>query len=142
MIAVPEKLLTFEEFLDWLPENDRRYELIEGVIVEMKPTGSHARVASLIGAKLFEQMIKMQKPWFIPMPAAFVKPDANRAGYQPDVLILDDETVKNAPLWADSSTICRGESAKLVVEVRCSVPEVIPNPSSFPGQSGDPGSGH
>ncbi len=33
--AIP-KLITFEEFVDWLPENRRvRYELHKGEIVEM-----------------------------------------------------------------------------------------------------------
>lgn len=117
MIAVQDKLLSFEEFLEWLPENDRRYELIEGVIVELKPTGPHARVAGLIGAKMFEQIMRMQKPWFIPLPVAFVKPDLARAGYQPDILVLDDETLNEDPAWESSSTITRGESARVVVEV-------------------------
>lgn len=117
MIALQERLLTFEEFLEWLPENDRRYELIEGAIAEVKPTGPHAKVAGFIGAKLFEQIIRQQKPWFIPLPVAFIKPDAERAGYQPDILILDNEKINADPLWNSSSTISLGESAKLVVEV-------------------------
>jgi Uma2 family endonuclease len=33
------KPLTLEEFLAWYPEDGRRYELIEGEIVEMRPVG-------------------------------------------------------------------------------------------------------
>ena len=37
------KLFTFDEFIEWYPENLQvRYELHNGVIVEMpKPTGTH-----------------------------------------------------------------------------------------------------
>jgi Uma2 family endonuclease len=37
---------TFEEFLEWYPEGRGRYELIDGVVVEMNPTGDHEEVVS------------------------------------------------------------------------------------------------
>ncbi|WP_309242611.1 hypothetical protein [Limnofasciculus baicalensis] len=37
MIQTLPKLLTFDEFIDWLPEN-MRYELHDGLIVEIQPT--------------------------------------------------------------------------------------------------------
>lgn len=39
MTQALSKPLTFEEFLEWYPEDGRRYELIEGEIVEMPPGG-------------------------------------------------------------------------------------------------------
>lgn len=33
--------MSFEAFLEWYPDNGRRYELIEGCVVEMLPTGPH-----------------------------------------------------------------------------------------------------
>lgn len=40
MVAPQTKPISFEEFLEWYPDDDKRYELIEGVILEMLPTGS------------------------------------------------------------------------------------------------------
>lgn len=40
--ALP-KLITFAEFLEWKPEVGR-YELRNGVIFEMQPTGEHEEV--------------------------------------------------------------------------------------------------
>ena len=40
MIQTISKLITFDEFLEWKPENGR-YELRNGVIVEMQTTGKH-----------------------------------------------------------------------------------------------------
>ena len=39
--------VTFEEFLEWKPENSR-YELHKGVIVEMQPTGEHELVRAFL----------------------------------------------------------------------------------------------
>ena len=46
MARVLPTLLTFEEFLAWYPEDGRRYELIEGEIVEMRPVGQHELIAT------------------------------------------------------------------------------------------------
>ena len=44
------KLYTFDEFIEWYPENSgKRYELHNGIIFEMpKPTGTHSDVAGFI----------------------------------------------------------------------------------------------
>ncbi len=44
------KLYTFDEFIEWYPENSpRRYELHNGVIIEMPPaTGDHADIISFL----------------------------------------------------------------------------------------------
>jgi Uma2 family endonuclease len=50
MTIITSKLLTFEEFIDWLPENTgKRYELHDGIIVEMsQPTGKHEKVTGFL----------------------------------------------------------------------------------------------
>ena len=47
MIQTITELVTFDEFIDWYPENsEHRYELLNGEIVEMpKATGKHSKVA-------------------------------------------------------------------------------------------------
>ncbi|AFY46085.1 hypothetical protein Nos7524_0163 [Nostoc sp. PCC 7524] len=51
--AIP-KPVTFEEFVDWLPENTAvRYELHNGSIVEMaQPIGEHEEVKGFLTIKL------------------------------------------------------------------------------------------
>ena len=48
------KPVTFDEFIDWYPENsENRYELHNGAIVEMpKATGEHSEVAGDLCLKL------------------------------------------------------------------------------------------
>ena len=36
--------MTLEEFLDWYPDGYGRFELHDGVVAEMQPTGPHERV--------------------------------------------------------------------------------------------------
>ena len=52
MVAPQTKPISFEEFLFQYPEDDKRYELIEGVIVEMLPTGSHEDISGFLVAEL------------------------------------------------------------------------------------------
>lgn len=47
MIQAIPKHVTFDEFIGWYPE-DGRYELIDGQVVEMQPTGKHEEVTELI----------------------------------------------------------------------------------------------
>ncbi|MEO1069117.1 MAG: hypothetical protein AAFW95_08335 [Cyanobacteria bacterium J06638_6] len=45
MVQAASQLMSFQEFLAWKPETGR-FELHDGVIVAMQPTGPHVREAS------------------------------------------------------------------------------------------------
>lgn len=116
MIQSVPKLLTFEEFLEWYPDGRGRYELREGVIVEMNPTGDHEEVAAFLNRKLNVELERQSLRYFIPR-TYLVKPPSIPSGYQPDVIVLDKDAVQDEPLWKKSSTISQGKSVKLAVEV-------------------------
>src|SRR5262245_7460500 len=113
--ALP-KLLTFEEFLEWYPEDGRRYELIEGEIVEVRPVGQHEFIASFIDAELTLEIRRLQLPYFSSRNT-LVKPDRPGSADLPDVIVLDREILGADPYWEQFSTISVGRSARLVVEV-------------------------
>ena len=46
-----------------------------------------------------------------------MKPFTDRAGYIPEVTVLDEQAVKNDLLWEKRSSITIGKSARLVIEV-------------------------
>ncbi|NQE36447.1 hypothetical protein E5S67_04212 [Microcoleus sp. IPMA8] len=54
MIQIIPVLVTFDEFIDWYPENsEHHYELHNGEIVEMpKATGKHSKVAGFTALKV------------------------------------------------------------------------------------------
>ncbi|MEH2440479.1 Uma2 family endonuclease [Nostoc sp.] len=115
--AIP-KLVTFEEFVDWLPENRRvRYELHKGEIVEMaQPVGEHEEVKSFLGVEIPVEIKRLGLPYGIPNQV-IVRPPEKDSGYFPDVLVLNRANLENEPLWKKKSTLSLGASIPLVIEV-------------------------
>jgi Uma2 family endonuclease len=64
--AIP-KQVTFEEFVDWLPENSEvRYELHNGDIVEMaQPVGEHEEVKSFLRVEIPVEIKRLGLPYGI-----------------------------------------------------------------------------
>ncbi|NMG19846.1 Uma2 family endonuclease [Brasilonema bromeliae] len=112
------KQVTFDEFIAWYPENpQRRYELHDGVIVEMAPpTGDHEEVVGFLATKLTLEYSRLNLPYFIPK-TTFIKPIEGKSAYSPDVLLLNRPNLINEPLWKKESTISDAASVPLVVEV-------------------------
>ncbi|ABA21952.1 Protein of unknown function DUF820 [Trichormus variabilis ATCC 29413] len=115
--AIP-KLVTFEEFVDRLPENSGiRYELHNGSIVEMaQPVGDHEEVKGFIAKKVTVEFARLDLPFIIPNQV-IVRPLEKDSGYFPDVLVLNQTNLINEPLWKKTSTISLGASIPLVIEI-------------------------
>ncbi|MCP2730587.1 Uma2 family endonuclease [Limnofasciculus baicalensis] len=115
--ALPKtKLVTFEEFAQWKPE-ERRYELHDGVIVEMsQPLGGHEEVKGLLTTELAFEYRRLNLPYFIPNQA-LVKPPERESGYLPDILLLNRPNLVNESLWKKESTVTQAASVPLVIEV-------------------------
>jgi len=114
--ALPQ-LMTLDAFLDWYPDGEGRYELIDGFIVEMQPTGQHGKISGFIAARFNLELERSQLPYFIPRDCVVKPVETNRAGYQPDVIVLDEAALVDEPLWEARSTITKGRSVRLIVEV-------------------------
>lgn len=117
MTQAIQRQLTFDEFIAWYPENsDTRYELHNGVIVEMpKPTGTHSDVAGFVSGILFAEILRCQLPYSIPKECV-VK--VENSSYEPDVIVLDKQQVANHETrWKKESIITLGSSVPLIVEV-------------------------
>ncbi|MBE9036819.1 Uma2 family endonuclease [aff. Roholtiella sp. LEGE 12411] len=117
MAQALHKIVTFEEFVGWYPDTQRRYELHDGVIVEMPPpTGDHEGIIGFLVEEIVMEYKRLKLPYFIPK-TAFVKPLEGESAYSPDVLLLNRPNLGNEPLWKKSSTVSQGASIALVVEV-------------------------
>ncbi len=112
------KLVTFEEFVDRLPENSGiRYELHNGEIIEMaQPVGDHEEVKGFIARKVTVEFDRLDLPYVIPNQA-IVRPPEKDSGYFPDVLVLNRANLVNEQLWKKSSTLSLGASIPLVIEI-------------------------
>lgn len=114
--AIPD-LMTLDEFLDWYPDGYGRYELWNGVVIEMQPTGTHEQVGGFLGVKLGVEIDRLALPYIIPRQA-IVKPlDTDKSGYSPDVIVLDRAALSEEPLWKKRSTVTEGKSVRVVIEV-------------------------
>ncbi|MCG6134390.1 MAG: Uma2 family endonuclease [Nostoc sp. LLA-1] len=115
--AIPQpKLVTYAEFLEWKPEG-KRYELYDGVIVEMpQPSGEHEDIGGFLTLEVSTEIKRLNLPYTIPKQA-LVKPPESESAYLPDVLILNRANLANEPLWKKQSTIIQCASVPLVIEV-------------------------
>ncbi|MEQ9621111.1 Uma2 family endonuclease [Coleofasciculus chthonoplastes] len=119
MVQSLTKTVTFEEFIAWYPNTGKRYELHDGVIVEMpKPTGTHSNVTGFLIEELILTIVQMGKRgnWTIPRES-IVKSSNGKSGYDPDIIVLDQEALKLEPRWQKESIIENPQSVKLIVEV-------------------------
>jgi len=116
MLQTVAKSCTFEEFLEWYPDNGGRYELIDGAIVEMQPTGKHEEIAGFLATELSLEIRRQKLPYFIPR-SCIVKPQNTVTAYLPDVIVLECQALEAETLWEKASSITQGKSARLVVEV-------------------------
>ena len=114
--AVPQ-LMTLEEFLDWYPDGYGRYELWNGVVIEMQPTGTHEQVGGFLAVKLGVEIERLALPYIIPRQALIKPIDTDKSGYNPDVIVLDQLALNEEPRWKKRSTITQGKSVRVVIEV-------------------------
>ncbi len=115
MIAPQIEPISFEKFLEWYPDDGKRYELIEGIIVEMLTTGSHEDVSGFLVAELNVEIRQRKIPYSIPKNC-LLKPPTPRSGYLPDVAVINREQIQNELLWNKSSVIQEGQTVPLVIE--------------------------
>jgi Uma2 family endonuclease len=112
------KLVNFEEFVEWLPENSGvRYELHNGDIVEMaQPVGEHEEVISFLGIEIPFEIKRLGLPYGIPRQV-IVRPPEKDSGYCPDILVLNRANLANETLWKKQSILSLGASIPLIIEV-------------------------
>jgi Uma2 family endonuclease len=112
------KLLTFDEFMEWYPENSAvRYELHDGVIVEMPPaTGDHTDIISFLLEVILLAIQECKLPYRV-SASTFVKTPNKASAYIPDMLVINHDNLKNEPLWKKQSTLIYPESIPLIIEI-------------------------
>lgn len=111
------KQMTLDEFLDWYPEGKGRFELHDGAVIEMQATGTHEQVGGFLALKVGVQIECLALPYFLPRQGIIKAIDSDKSGYSPDVMVLDKSRIETEPMWKKRSTITKGETIRLVIEV-------------------------
>lgn len=114
--SLAQRPMSFEAFLDWYPDDGRRYELIEGGVVEVLPTGPHEDIGGFLTAELNFEIRRNQSPYSIPRNC-LIRPRVENSGYMPDVVVLNRERLPQETLWPKASVIQYGASVPLAIEV-------------------------
>jgi len=109
------KLLTVDEFINHYGDDDR-YELIDGELIDMEPTGPHEQVIAFLGRKLNVEIDLQDGSYFVPH-RCLIKLLGTATAFRPDVIVLDQTQLVNEPLWQDEPVITLGRSIKFVAEV-------------------------
>ena len=118
MIQSLPKVTTFDEFVEFLPENSGvRYELHNGNIVEMaQPVGDHEELKSFLGVEIPFEIKRLGLPYVIPNQV-IVRPEGKDCGYFPDVLVVNRANLPNEPRWKKESVLSQGASIPLAIEI-------------------------
>jgi Uma2 family endonuclease len=116
MTYTSSRLLTLEDFLTQYQDSPR-YELADGELIDMEPTGPHETVSGKLATQIGIAITALELPWFIPR-TCLIRPFAEAAtARRPDIVVLDETVLSNEPLWEQEPVITLGGSIKLVVEV-------------------------
>ncbi|HEY9628915.1 MAG TPA: Uma2 family endonuclease [Coleofasciculaceae cyanobacterium] len=108
--------VTFNEFIAQYGD-DYRYELADGELIDMEPTGPHETVSGKLAVQVGIAITNGKHPWFIPR-TCLIQPFADvSTARRPDIIVLDEPFLANEPRWQREPVITLGRSIKLVVEV-------------------------
>ena len=70
------KVVTYAEFVEWKPDG-RRYELHDGVIVEMpQPLGEHEDIGGFLTLEVSVEIKRLNLPYTIPKQALVKPPES------------------------------------------------------------------
>jgi Uma2 family endonuclease len=115
MTQTGSRLLTVNEFIDQYGD-DSRYELIDGELTDMEPTGPHEQVAAFALRKINVEIDRLDLPWFTPT-RCLIQLLSTATAFRPGIVVLDESSLANEPLWQNEPVISLGTSIKLVAEV-------------------------
>ncbi|MEM6437109.1 MAG: Uma2 family endonuclease [Cyanobacteria bacterium P01_D01_bin.115] len=114
MIQVNPKLLTVDAFIAQYGDQDQ-YELIDGELIDVEPTGLHEQVIGFISRKLNVEIDRLNLPYVIPHRCLIRTSDDT--AFRPDVIVLDRTQLIHEPLWQSQPVITSGAAVKLIAEV-------------------------
>ncbi|MDG2992086.1 Uma2 family endonuclease [Candidatus Synechococcus calcipolaris G9] len=116
MTYVSTTTLSFDEFIAQYGDDDR-YELADGELTDMEPTGPHETVSGKLAVHIGIAITNGKHPWFMPR-TCLIQPLAEVAtARRPDIIVLDEPFLVHEPRWQQEPVITLGRSIKLVVEV-------------------------
>ncbi|MEG4345623.1 Uma2 family endonuclease [Microcoleus sp. A003_D6] len=113
---IQHKPLSFDEFIARYG-GDNRYELIDGEVFDLEPTGPHEEVAAFITTKICVQIDGTGLPWFVLQRGLLRPSNIGMTAFRPDVAVVDRDELTKELFWSEESILTLGSSIKFVAEV-------------------------
>jgi len=113
---IQQQLLSFSDFIIRYGDSNR-YELIDGEVFDLEPTGYHEEVAAFITTKVCAQIDAIALNWFVLQRGLLRPSNLGMTAFRPDVMVVDRNELAKELLWHDQSILTLGSSIKFVVEV-------------------------
>ncbi|MEG4116878.1 Uma2 family endonuclease [Microcoleus sp. N9_B4] len=113
---IQQKPLSFDEFIARYG-GDNHYELIDGEVFDLEPTGPHEEVAAFITTKICVQIDGTGLPWFVLQRGLLRPSNIGMTAFRPDVAVVDRDELTKELFWSDESILTLGSSIKFVAEV-------------------------
>ncbi|MEM8805992.1 MAG: Uma2 family endonuclease [Cyanobacteria bacterium P01_G01_bin.38] len=115
MVYTSSKSISFADFIAQYGD-DPRYDLIDGELRELEPTGPHESKAGKISGRLYAEILRLGLSWTIPKTCLIKPPATEATAFRPDVIVLDEAAPGTEPLWQRESIITSGNAIRLIVE--------------------------
>lgn len=113
---IQQQLLSFGDFIARYGDSNR-YELIDGEVFDLEPTGYHEEVSAFITTKVCAQIDAIGLNWFVLQRGLLRPSNLGMTAFRPDVMVIDRNELAKELLWYDQSILTLGSSIKFVVEV-------------------------
>ena len=111
----PKQILSFEQFVKQLPDEEGRYELVNGEIVRILPIRLHETIAEFLSDAFKDEVKRLKLNYWVSgrIVVRTLTPNGKEQGRNPDVSVVDKTVWDSAPFAYSALT----EPPQLVVEV-------------------------
>jgi len=113
---IQQQLLSFGDFIVRYGDSNR-YELIDGEVFDLEPTGYHEEVSAFTTTKICAQIDAIGLNWFVLQRGLLRPSNLGMTAFRPDVMVVDRNELEKELLWHDQSILTLGSSIKFVMEV-------------------------
>ena len=114
--SIQQQLLNFGDFILRYGDSNR-YELIDGEVFDLEPTGYHEEVSAFTTTKICAQIDAIGLNWFVLQRGLLRPSNLGMTAFRPDVMVVDRNELAKELLWHDQSILTLGSSIKFVMEV-------------------------
>lgn len=111
-----QQLLSFGDFIVRYGDSNR-YELIDGEVFDLEPTGYHEEVSAFTTTKICAQIDAIGLNWFVLQRGLLRPSNLGMTAFRPDIMVIDRNELAKELLWNDQSILTLGSSIKFVMEV-------------------------